>query len=182
MEKKEIRTLIFQKRAHLTEELIRSDSHAICRKIIDSEDFQKAECIYVYMDYNGEVSTRELIDEAWRQKKRVAAPKVTGADMVYYYIHSYDDVAPGYFHIPEPITTAQALEENALLIVPGVAFDTACHRCGYGKGFYDRYLNIHKKHRTIAIAFDFQLVGSVPSDAHDILPQMLITPTASYFA
>jgi len=178
MEKKEIRKKIFQKRAQLTPEIIRTDSHEICQKIIRSEDFQKADCIYVYMDYNGEVSTRELIEEAWQQKKRVAAPKVKGADMDYY----YEDVAPGYFHIPEPQTFEQALEEDALVIVPGVAFDSACHRCGYGKGFYDRYLSIHKKHKTIAVAFDFQVVDEVPSDVHDILPQMLITPAACYFA
>ncbi|WP_394923928.1 5-formyltetrahydrofolate cyclo-ligase [uncultured Robinsoniella sp.] len=182
MEKKEIRKEIFQKRAQLTPEIIHTGSHEICQKIIQSEDFQKAPCIYVYMDYNGEVSTRELIEEAWKQKKRVAAPKVNGADIDYYYIHSYEDVAPGYFHIPEPITTEQAFEENALVIVPGVAFDSKCHRCGYGKGFYDRYLSLHTKHRTIAVAFDFQVVDAVPSDAHDILPQMLITPAASYFA
>ena len=57
--------------------------------------------------------------------------------MRYFYIHSYDDVAPGYFNIPEPDETRnleEAADETALLLVPGVAFDKNRHRCGYGKG------------------------------------------------
>ena len=51
---------------------------------------------------------------------------------------SYADVHPGYFHIPEPDAVNPAQDEEALLIVPGVGFDAKRHRCGYGKGFYDR--------------------------------------------
>ena len=43
--------------------------------------------------------------------------------MKYYYITSYDDLAPGYYDIPEPVTEIEATEEDAFLIVPGVGFD-----------------------------------------------------------
>ena len=115
--------------------------------------------------------------------KKVAAPKVFGEDMRYFYIHSYDDVAPGYFNIPEPDETRnlkEAADETALFLVPGVAFDKDRHRCGYGKGFYDRYLSRHTQHATVAMALDFQIVETVPSDVYDICPQMLITPTMIY--
>ena len=103
--------------------------------------------------------------------------------MRYFYIHSYDDVAPGYFNIPEPDETRnleEAADETALLLVPGVAFDKDRHRCGYGKGFYDRYLSRHTQHATVAMALDFQIVETVPTDVYDICPQMLITPTMIY--
>ena len=51
---------------------------------------------------------------------------------------------------------------------------------GYGKGFYDRYLSRHTQHVTVAMALDFQVVEQVPADAHDICPQILVTPTAIY--
>ena len=69
---------------------------------------------------------------------------------------------------------------TALFLVPGVAFDKDRHRCGYGKGFYDRYLSRHTQHATVAMALDFQIVETVPSDVYDICPQMLITPTMIY--
>lgn len=181
MGKKDIRKFVFAKREEADAESVAEQSTAICEKIISMPQFQEAKCIYVYMDYKKEASTRKLLEEAWRLGKRVAAPKVFGENMRYFYIKSYEDVEPGYFGIPEPVTgLVEAAEENALLIVPGVAFDSRCHRCGYGKGFYDRYLEKHPGHPTIAIALDFQIVEEVPSDEFDVCPQMLVTPTAEY--
>ena len=38
------------------------------------------------MDFNREVMTRELIRRSWQMGKRVAVPKVTGKDMIFYEI------------------------------------------------------------------------------------------------
>lgn len=181
MEKKAIRKEIFAKRKLLTQEEIQKDSHKITEKILAMEAYQRAKTVYVYMDCKGEASTKELIEAALRDGKKVAAPKVYGDDMKYFYFTSYEDIEPGYFGVPEPKETLPlADDEEALLIVPGVAFDEKRHRCGYGKGFYDRYLSIHTKHRTVAIALDFQVVEAVPCDEFDVLPQVLCTPTAIY--
>lgn len=176
MEKKEIRKLVFQRRKSADPRELRAGSEIICQKLMELPVYQNADCIYVYMDCKGEVSTRPLLETSWKLHKRVAAPRVTGPGaMKYYYIHSCEDVAPGYYGIPEPVTEKEANEENALLIVPGVAFDKNCHRCGYGQGFYDRYLAAHRSHPTIAVAFDFQIMEEVPAGQYDIFPQMLIT-------
>lgn len=177
MEKKQIRKKIREQRAHLTQEEIESRSRQICRRILDMEAFQKASCLYTYIDCKGEASTRLLMEEAWKLGKRVAAPKVHGEDMDYFYIRSMEDLEPGYFQIPEPKEElAKAEEEDALVIVPGVAFDSHLHRCGYGKGFYDRYLKAHPHHTAIAIALEFQVVEEVPSEQFDVCPDMLVTP------
>ena len=183
MEKKDIRKQIFAQRAKVSEAFVQQQSTLIAEKIFALPQFLVASCIYVYMDYNKEASTRAIIEEAWRLGKKVAAPKVFGEDLRYFYIYSYEDVAPGYFNIPEPDekrNLEEAADEDALLLVPGVAFDKDRHRCGYGKGFYDRYLSRHTQHVTVAMALDFQVVEQVPADAHDICPQILVTPTAIY--
>ena len=180
MEKKEIRRFVFARRKALTPEEITAKSNVICQKIISLPEFQKADCLYTYMDYNGEVCMRPLIEEAWRLSKKVAAPKVAGETMDYFYIKSYDDLHPGYFQIPEPDAVNPADDEEALLIVPGVGFDSHRNRCGYGKGFYDRYLSAHPHHTTVAAAFDFQIVDEVPSQPHDIRPQYLFTEEQSF--
>ena len=95
MEKKEIRRFVFARRKALTPEEITAKSSLICQKIISLPEFQKADCLYTYMDYNGEVCMRPLIEEAWRLGKKVAAPKVAGETMDYFYIKSYDDLHPG---------------------------------------------------------------------------------------
>lgn len=181
MEKKEIRRLVFGRRREADEGAMRAASQEICRRVIDTPAFQSASAIYVYMDCKGEVSVRPLLETAWRMKKRTAAPRVTGpGEMRYYYLSSYRDLKPGYCGIMEPATDEEAREENALLIVPGVAFDRNCRRCGYGQGFYDRYLAAHPGHPTIALAFEFQIMEEIPADSHDVRPQMLITEKEIY--
>ncbi|MDD6615447.1 MAG: 5-formyltetrahydrofolate cyclo-ligase [Lachnospiraceae bacterium] len=175
MEKKEIRKLVFARRKEMSQQELEEKSKKICETVIGMKEFREASAIYVYMDYNGEAMTGDLIREAWKQGKKVAAPKVEGSEMSYYYISSYEDVKPGYFSIPEPEPVNPACDEDALLIVPGVAFDDMRHRCGYGKGFYDRYLSSHREHPTIAIALEMQMMEEVPSDVHDICPMYLVT-------
>lgn len=176
MEKKDIRKHVFKNRKLLTQEELDAKSKIICEKILHMDAFLSADSIYVYMDCKGEVSTRLLMETAWKLGKKVAAPRVHGEEMTYYELTSMDEVEPGYYDIPEPIEACpEADDENALLIVPGVGFDTMRHRCGYGKGFYDRYLSAHPRHTTIAVAFEFQIVDEVPAQPHDINPQYLIT-------
>lgn len=175
MEKKDIRKLVFARRKEMSQQELKEKSRKICETVIGMKEFREASAIYVYMDYNGEAMTGALIEEAWKQGKKVAAPKVEGSEMSYYYISSYEDVKPGYFGIPEPDAVDPACDEDALLIVPGVAFDAMRHRCGYGKGFYDRYLSAHREHPTIAIALEMQMMEEVPSDVHDICPRYLVT-------
>lgn len=178
--KKEIRNLVFSRRKECSQEEIEERSLAIAEKIFALPQFRDAGCIYAYMDCKGEASTKEILRKAWALGKRTAVPKVSGEDLIFYYIYSFDDTRPGYFQVPEPVTGKEACEEDAFLIVPGVAFDASCHRCGYGKGFYDKYLSLHTGHRTAAIALDFQIVEEVPSGPHDICPQMVVTPGHIY--
>lgn len=95
--------------------------------------------------------------------------------MIFYQLDSFEQLEPGYFQIPEPARGEAVEWEDALMIVPGVAFDRARHRVGYGQGFYDRYLSRHTKHPTVAVAFDFQLVPEAPYEETDILPDKLVT-------
>lgn len=174
--KKEIRKYVFAKRKEISQEEADRRSIAICERVTGLPEFQEASCIYAYVDYNKEVSTREIIKKAWEEGKRVAVPKVTGPhEMKYYYLEDFFQLKPGYFQIPEPEDCPEAAEEDAFLIVPGVAFDENRHRAGYGQGFYDRYLAAHRKHKTAAIAFEFQIVGEVPAEDTDIFPDKVIT-------
>ena len=61
-------------------------------------------------------------------------------------------------------------------LVPGVAFSTSGARLGRGKGFYDRFLkNLPKRVRKIGLAYDLQIIDSLPIDPHDIPVDIVIT-------
>ena len=60
--------------------------------------------------------------------------------MDFYKISGMDELKPGFFGIPEPVGDDPIEICDGIVIMPGLAFDYSMHRCGYGGGFYDRYL------------------------------------------
>ena len=95
--------------------------------------------------------------------------------MIFYKLTDFSQLEPGYFGIPEPARGEIAEWENALMIMPGVAFDKQNHRVGYGGGFYDRYLEKHPALKRIAAAFEFQILPEVPTEPTDISPEIIVT-------
>ena len=173
--KKDIRKKIFAERKLHTDEQIEAMSRTITDKVTALPAFKNADRILVYADYNHEVVTEYLIKEAWKAGKEVAVPKVVGKDMVFYKLTDLARLEPGYFGIPEPVSGEIVNWSKALMIMPGVAFDRANHRVGYGGGFYDRYLEKHPQLERVAIAFSFQMLPEVPTEPTDICPQIIVT-------
>lgn len=178
--KKDIRKYVLEKRNHLTEKDWEEKNHRIYEKVVSHPFFLKSDAIYCYLDYRREVGTRTIIEHAWKLGKKVAVPKVVEDDMEFCYLESFDDLQEGFKGIPEPKHKQLACEENVLVIMPGAAFDAACNRIGYGKGYYDKYLYAHPNYKTIAIAFELQMVDTIPADCYDIGPNMIITEENTY--
>ena len=59
--------------------------------------------------------------------------------------------------------------------MPGVAFDLNRNRLGYGKGYYDRFLEKNSSLYTIALALECQIVDHIPANEHDIRPEYILT-------
>lgn len=179
--KQSIRKEIFKRRKEADKARIAADSAVICRKLCSLPEFSKADWIYLYIDCKNEVMTGDIMREALSRGKHVAAPRVTGKDMIFYEIRSYDDLEPGYFGIMEPAEGLPEVNcEDAFLVMPGVAFDRQRHRAGYGGGFYDRYLSVHPGLFKAAVAFEFQMLEQVPAEPTDILPDVVITEQEIY--
>ena len=175
-----IRKEVFARRRAATQEEIQEKSRMIYEKITALPEFLDADCFFAYMDFKKEVMTRDLIEKALQMGKTVAVPRVEGDDMVYYEIKDFSTLKSGYFGIMEPDGGKVCTREEGFLLVPGVAFDPARHRVGYGKGFYDKYLIKHQQYRTLALAFEFQVVDSIPTDSYDIRPDGIITEETYY--
>ena len=176
MTKKELRKEIRWKRSLLSEEEIQAMSREICGKIESCSMYKAADFIFAYIPLMGEVDLWPLINAAYKDKKHVAVPRVSGMGMEFYEIGNAADLKPGYMGILEPKDyCAEADSRNALMIMPGTAFDVKMHRCGYGGGFYDRYLEINPDIRRIAAAFDFQIYDEIPYEKTDIKPDIIVT-------
>ena len=178
--KKDIRKYVLEKRNQLTCQEWKEKSHRIYEKVVSHPFFLCADMVFCYVDYRREVGTRAIIEKAWELKKKVAVPKVEGDNMTFYYIQKFSDLWEGYRGIMEPDTTYPADVPHALVIMPGAAFDKNGNRIGYGKGYYDKFLHLHKNYHTMALSFELQLVDKIPADTYDVRPEILITEENVY--
>ena len=61
------------------------------------------------------------------------------------------------------------------MFLPGAAFSKTGARIGYGKGYYDRYLERIFCEERIALCYELQIVESIPVDEHDIPVTTIVT-------
>ena len=81
----------------------------------------------------------------------------------------------GQFGIQEPTGKSVELASIELMLVPALAVDEIGNRLGKGKGFYDRILASFSGLR-VAVVFDSEVLGTVPSEPHDQRVVMIATP------
>jgi len=176
LDKHLLRKEIQAKKKLLTPAQIADCSRRLASRFLALPEYQGAKSIYSYLPYNQEIDTYPILRQAQADGKRVAVPKVIGEKMVFLWLDDLDATEPGYYTIPEPIADEPAADDDAaLMILPGLAFDTSGARCGYGGGFYDRYLETHPAHYKVALAYGFQLVDHLETESHDIPVDLVLT-------
>ena len=172
-EKKLVRQEIIKLKQSLSDEKAAYLSQKICCRLIQTEAFQKAECVALNHTIKGEVQTTPLIEE-WYKKKKIVLPVVSGKELRFYPYTGKDNMSVGAFGIWEPLPSeAIVTEEIDLFVIPGIAFDYTCNRMGRGGGFYDRFLSTTKK-PVIGLCFGFQLKEHIPVEEHDKKMTMVI--------
>ena len=169
MDKKELRSYIRQQKRAMTQEQIQEASARLAELLYQTPEYRAAKTIYFYLPYNQEVRTVPMVEQAWADGKQVAVPKVYDDEMRFIYLTDMSQVDKGYSGIPEPIADAPvANDPEALVLMPGLAFDKEGHRIGYGGGFYDKFLAAEPHHPTVALCYAFQMVEQIPVDDYDI--------------
>ena len=175
LDKKALRREIGTKKRAMSAEEIERASARLAEKFFQTELYRQAKAIYGYLSYNQEVRTEPILRRAQADGKRVAVPKVYGDEMRFLWLDDLKQVAPGAYGIPEPIADEPvAMDETALVLMPGLAFDPEGHRLGYGGGFYDRYLADQPNHPLVALCSSFQLLDHLETEAHDIPVDLVI--------
>ncbi len=172
MNKKILRKTLLQQRQDLLVEDWISKSKAICDHLHQSQLFQQAQTILVYLSDRQEPDLRHL----WENNptaKTWGIPRCVGKTLVWHQWepHRPQDLQPGAYGILEPLSTLPVLEPERvdLILVPAVGCDRRGVRLGYGGGFYDRLLAqpewTHKP--TIGIVFEFAYLEHLEPDPWD---------------
>ncbi|MBE6958808.1 MAG: 5-formyltetrahydrofolate cyclo-ligase [Ruminococcaceae bacterium] len=178
MDKKTLRKQIREQKRAMTVSQIEEAGKALQALFLATDYYRDAKTVYGYLPYNQEVRTVPILEQALRDGKRVAVPKVYGEEMKFIYLSDLTQVETGYAGIPEPIADAPVGDDpTALVLMPGLAFDREGHRIGYGGGFYDKFLSAEQTHPTVALCYDFQLVEELPTEEFDIPVDEVIWPS-----
>jgi 5-formyltetrahydrofolate cyclo-ligase len=141
--------------------------------------------VALYAAKGSEVDTTRIDQLARTSGLRVAYPRIVEGDRRLAF-HEVDVAAlvPSTFGLREPVPTAPAIElaEIAALVVPGLAFDRAGGRVGWGRGYYDATLIHANAALRIGLAFECQIIDRVPREPHDAPLHYVVTEAASYRA
>ena len=169
MDKKALRREIREKKKAMSIEEIKVRSARLGELFAQTDAYKDAKTIYGYMPYNQEVRTVPILEQAIRDGKKVAVPKVYGDVMNFIYLEDLTQVEKSDMGIPEPIADEPiADDQTALVLMPGLAFDKEGHRIGYGGGFYDKFLMAEPNHPTVALCYEFQMYAHLNTEKFDI--------------
>ncbi|MDP4182140.1 MAG: 5-formyltetrahydrofolate cyclo-ligase [Bacillota bacterium] len=148
-------------------------------------EYSNCKTIMCYVDFRGEVITKDIINLSLKLNKTVCVPKVYkdmggNQEILASIIKDPEiELSKGKFGILEP--SAEYLrridaEEIDMVIVPGIAFDTRRNRIGFGAGFYDKFFKrVRSNCFKAALAYEFQIVEEIPADSFDIPMDLIIT-------
>lgn len=154
-------------------------STQIEKRLLMVEEFRTALRVGLYAAHKNEIRTELLFQEGDKHRKEFYFPAVDtdGGGLAYFRVLRLEDLWPTETGFREPSAKQSRLRDlNILnvLVVPGVAFDLAGGRMGFGKGFYDKCLENFRGKR-IALAYDFQIVPEFPMGVRGRKLDLIVT-------
>jgi len=177
--KKQIRSKILLRLKTQKEEDRDRKSKIIKERLFRTPVFKKAKTVMFYMSFDGEVKTQDMIKAAHKLGKIVAVPVCKGNRITIRpcVLRSKGKLKNGPYGICEPAVKEYIKPEDLdLVIVPGIAFDKKGNRLGRGRGCYDYFLKrVTCDTASIGLAFDFQILPSIPATTTDVKISRIIS-------
>ena len=174
--------MALDKRNTLRAEEIQEKSALIKTHLENLDSYQKSNTVMVYLNFRSAVLTDELIENLFKQGKKVVVPisiKGTRTLLLSEIKSLSDDLELDFYNIRVP--KKESIKEVSpadidFVITPGVAFSKDKYRMGYGGGYYDTFIEkLRADALTCALAFDVQIFDKIPKEEHDKQMDYVIT-------
>jgi len=152
----------------------------IANNVLESDWYRDARCVHCFygVKVKGEIPTVRIMGDALASGKLLVMPRVTDNDggMEHVRVTGLELMQPGLWGIPEPVGEARVpVAEIELILVPGLAVDIKGNRMGYGKGYYDRFLET-ASHSVKAMLVPERFVHDrLPVEDHDVPVDYIVT-------
>jgi len=182
-EKVKIRGKLLKVRENIPDKIRAIKNDKITENLMKLDVFKNAEHILLYYSHNSEADTKILI-EKYVDEKYIYLPVIRGKSHFQAVpIKRPLNLRAGFLGIPEPIDTepSSAFDDMVeLVIVPGVGFDKKGNRLGMGKGYYDKYFEQYNKTIKVGLAYEEQILDSIPKDKYDKPVDYIVTDQNVY--
>jgi 5-formyltetrahydrofolate cyclo-ligase len=124
--------------------------------------------VHAYLPMGTEINTTALLEKLLINNITVVVSKtLKNRKLEHLILESLNELEDGIYGTYHPKNGLVFNGKIDLVIVPGLAFDTANFRLGYGGGYYDAFLDEYSAAFTVGVCYPFQKVISVPKEAHD---------------
>jgi 5-formyltetrahydrofolate cyclo-ligase len=175
--KRAMRREVLARRDALPEAERAAKSSAIAERVLALPEIDDARTIMLFWSFGSEVDTSQMIERLIAEGRNVVLPRIESGEALPVTYRPGDPVSGTTFGAFEPSAGAVVDPERLdAVVTPGVAFDRAGNRVGYGGGFYDRLLRRTRADtHTIAVAFAVQLVDVVPVGHQDRRVDIVVT-------
>ena len=152
-------------------------------KLIKSKFKKKKIKLALYYPSFFEINVLKLLEFNYISKQSLLLPIIEEKNLMNFFSWKKNEVVQvNKYGILQPIKSEQHVPN--IMLVPLLAFDKNKYRLGYGKGFYDRYLNKYlkkfKKILTIGVAFSFQKHHNLPVNSKDVKLDYILTEKGIY--
>lgn len=155
---------------------------AAAAAILD-ERLRAGQTLALYAAKGTEVETQAIADHAVARGLSLVYPRVVdGTRTLTFHEVPHTELVVAHFGIREPRAHVApvALDRIAAFIIPGLGFDRAGGRVGWGFGHYDATLEKAPGALRIGLAFECQLLDHVPREPHDVAMNIIITEVATH--
>ena len=175
-QRQQLRQFIRQQRAALTLQQQKFAKQKIAQIAVDFLTPLNIKNIAVYLSFDGEISTNQLIETLWRQGYHLYLPVLhpfSEGNLLFLAYTPTTKLIKNKFNILEPkLDVRQVLpaEQLDIIFTPLVAFDLKKNRLGMGGGFYDRTLENwqNKPFLPVGLAHRCQQVEHIPTENWDM--------------
>jgi len=146
--------------------------------LIKSKFKKKKLKIALYFPASFEVNVLKLLEFDYISKQNLFLPVIEENNIMNFFSWKKNEVLHvNRYGMLEPIKSNQNIPN--VMLVPLLVFDKKKYRLGYGKGFYDRYLNKYlkafKNIFTVGVAFSFQKYNKLPINDKDVQLNYILT-------
>ena len=174
-----LRTSVLKERARVNSDTWKMKSDLIAEKVQQIEEFNRADFVHVYVSMNdrNEVGTDTLITTILQSDNNLAVPVTNfkNGTLTHSMLTDVSDLKKNKWGVKEPVAIHEIeISKIDLILVPMVAADRFGNRLGYGKGFYDRFLNKSDACK-VGMVFNEFLFDEIPTESFDEKLDIIVT-------